>query len=372
MRYGMVGFVCRIPANNEEIQMVDAEQTPVEEELNPFEEYLAFSRSELERIRRESKEIEMLVEQSQGEVEKLAQRNATVSARIHQMQTNFDTLPREDIRETYEAAQDAQQRLFTMRGQLEKLESDQKNMQRYADFLSRTLQILEGRTEDDLLDGENGDSSTMIEKIIDAQEEERRKISRHIHDGPAQALSNFILQSEIALRLFDSDLDQAREEMMNLKTAASSTFSQVRDFIFDLRPMMLDDLGLVPTIRRYLEAYKEKTGLELNLVITGTERRFESHREVLTFRSIQSMLSNVREHAQATQVKVNIDLDENQIRAVVEDNGRGFEAEELFADDSIESSLITIRDRVDQIGGEFDIDTAPGEGTRITFSIPTA
>jgi two-component system sensor histidine kinase DegS len=243
-------------------------------------------------------------------------------------------------------------------------------MQRYADFLSRTLSILEGRSEDDLVEGDNGDNVTMIERIIDAQEEERRKISRHIHDGPAQALSNFILQSEIAMRLFDSDLDQAREEMFNLKTAAASTFSQVRDFIFDLRPMMLDDLGLVPTIRRYLEAYKEKTGLELALVITGTERRFQSHREVLTFRSIQSLLSNVREHAQATQVKVNIDLDEQQIRTVVEDNGRGFEAEQLFSDETADSSLITIRERIDQIGGEFDIDTAPGEGTRITFSIP--
>jgi two-component system sensor histidine kinase DegS len=162
--------------------MSEVDQATTDAELNPFEEYLAFSRSELERIRRESQEIEMLVEQSQGEVEKLAQRNATVSARIHQMQTNFDTLPREDIRSTYEAAQDAQQRLFTMRGQLEKLESDQKNMQRYADFLSRTLQILEGRSEDDLIEGENGDSATIIEIIIDAQEEELRKISRHIHD----------------------------------------------------------------------------------------------------------------------------------------------------------------------------------------------
>lgn len=351
--------------------MVDVNQTSVEEELSPFEEYLAHSRAELERIRRESKEIEMLVEQSQGEVEKLAQRNATVSARIHQMQTNFDTLPREDIRSTYESAQDAQQRLFTMRGQLEKLESDQKNLRRFGEFLTRTLQVLEGRSADDILEEDDGDSATIIERIIDAQEEERRKISRHIHDGPAQALSNFILQSEIAMRLFDSDLDSARDEMVNLRTAAASTFSQVRDFIFDLRPMMLDDLGLVPTIRRYVEAYKEKTGLEFALVITGTERRFESHREVLTFRSIQSMLSNVREHAQATQVKVNIDIDENQIRAIVEDNGRGFEAEEVFSDESRDSSLITIKERIDQIGGEFDLDTSPGEGTRITFSIPT-
>ena len=117
-----------------------------------------------------------------------------------------------------------------------------------------------------------------VEQIIEAQEEERRKISRQIHDGPAQALSNFILQTEIALRLFDIDVGKAREELTSLKASATSTFSHVRDFIFDLRPMMLDDLGLIPTVRRYTDAFKEKTGLNLTLVVTGTERRLESHR----------------------------------------------------------------------------------------------
>src|SRR3970282_2577300 len=115
------------------------------------------------------------------------------------------------------------------------------------------------------------------------------------------------------MRLFDSDQDKTREELNNLKAAANSTFSQIRDYIFDLRPMMLDDLGLVPTVRRYAEAYKEKTGLELNVVVTGTERRLEAHREGLMFRSGQAVLQNVRDHSQATQVKVLLDLDESQV-----------------------------------------------------------
>lgn len=331
---------------------------------------MQLARQELEQVRKEHKEIGMLVEQSQGEVEKLAQRNASIQATVKQIESNFDTIPREDIRNTYEAAQDAQQRLFTMRGQLEKLESDQETLQRYSEFITTTLNVLEGRSPEEMGDLDSP-KVTVIEQIIDAQEEERRKISRQIHDGPAQALSNFILQSEIAMRLFDSDVEKARDELNNLKASASSTFSQVRDYIFDLRPMMLDDLGLVPTIRRYAEAFKEKTGLDLSVVVTGSERRLETHLEVLVFRTVQSLLQNVRDHAQATQAKVLLDLDETQVRATVEDNGRGFDVDAVLGDDEgAAHGLQTIPDRLAQVGGEFEIESQPGEGTKISFWVP--
>ncbi len=216
-------------------------EVEIQEELGPIEVFLEVAREELEQVRKEHKEIGMLVEQSQGEVEKLAQRNASIAATIKQIQSNFDTVPREDIKNTYEAAQDAQQRLFTMRGQLEKLESDQETLQRYAEFIQSTLNLLEGRSPDEVTDLESRTGS-IIEQIIDAQEEERRKISRQIHDGPAQVLANLILQAEIAARLFDTDQDKARQELNDLKASANSTFSHIRDYIFDLRPMMLDDL----------------------------------------------------------------------------------------------------------------------------------
>jgi two-component system sensor histidine kinase DegS len=340
-------------------------------ELSPVEAFVQIARQELEQVRRERQEIGMLVEQSQGEVEKLAQRNASIAATLRQIQSNFDTVPREDIRASYEAAADTQQRLFTMRGQLEKLQSDQTNLQRYIEFINSTLNLLEGRTQDEMADGDSGRGS-VIEQLIEAQEEERRKISRQIHDGPAQSLSNFILQAEIALRLFDTDQNKAREELNNLKASANTTFAQVRDYIFDLRPMMLDDLGLVPTVRRYAEAYKEKTGLELNVVVTGTERRLEAHREVLMFRSIQAMLQNVRDHAQATQVKVTLDLDDAQVRATVEDNGKGFDPEGLEAKDGHGRGLLNLRDRIGMAGGSLEFDSHQGGGSRVVVLIPTA
>jgi two-component system sensor histidine kinase DegS len=256
-----------------------------------------------------------------------------------------------------------------MRGQLEKLESDQTNLQRFADFLAAMLNTLEGRSPDEIgeLEGAKG---SVIEQIIEAQEEERRKISRQMHDGPAQALANFILQAEIALRLFDNDQAKAREELNSLKASASSTFSQVRDYIFDLRPMMLDDLGVVPTVRRYIDAFREKSGLDLSVVVTGVERRLEPHLEVLIFRTVQSLLGNVREHAQATQAKVLVNLDDNQVTATVEDNGKGFNAEEVLEEESAAKGLRTLRDRIEQVGGTLDFDSRAGAGTRVTLKLP--
>ena len=101
--------------------------------------------------------------------------------------------------------------------------------------------------------------------LVNVQEAERQRLSRQMHDGPAQALSNFILQTEIAMRLLDVDPVQARSELGNLKVAAMSTFQKVRNFIFELRPMMLDDLGLAPTIRRYADMFKEQAGVEVSV-----------------------------------------------------------------------------------------------------------
>jgi len=279
--------------------------------------------NDLEQSRRELKEIALMSEQSQLEVNKLAQRNASITAHMQQMHAQFDTLPRADIRMTYESALDAQQRLFVMRGQLEKLQSDKVHLSRYITLIENVIQAIEGGGPSDG-DAPGGSTAHTVEMMIQAQESERQRLSRQMHDGPAQALSNFILQTEIAMRLFDVDQKKAREELENLKVSATGTFRKVRDFIFELRPMMLDDLGLAPTIRKYVEAFKEQTGLDVSLNVTGTERRLESYIEVMLFRAIQELLGNAARHSQATLIKVQVDMGTKSVRVSVDDNGKGF------------------------------------------------
>lgn len=326
--------------------------------------------SELQQVTLNLKEITLMLTQSQLEVKKLAQRNATITAHLQQVQGQFDSLPRRDIRTAYDSALDTQQRLFVMRGQLEKLESDRSNLNHFKAIIERVYQVLDGAAPLDSSTRGPVASAGTVEMMIQAQEEERQRLSRKMHDGPAQALSNFILQTDIAVRLFDIDQNKAREELASLKMSSTSAFQKVRDFIFELRPMMLDDLGLVPTLKRYVDAYKEKPGMEIHLSVVGMDRRLEPYLEVMIFRAVQELLSNASRQDQASQVKVQVDMGEDNIKVIVDDNGKGFDIETM--DEPSNMSLKLIQERVEMLGGYYEIDSVVGRGTRVTFQVPAA
>jgi two-component system sensor histidine kinase DegS len=321
--------------------------------------------AELEETERALREVTLMIEQSHGEVMKLSQRNAAITAHLQQLQNQFDQMPPQEIRNVYDSALDAQQRLFVMRGQLEKLQSEKSHLERYRSTLERTRALPSAALPSGSV---SRGPLASVEMLVNAQETERQRLSRQMHDGPAQALSNFILQTEIAMRLMDVDSSQARDELNSLKASAMGTFQKVRNFIFELRPMMLDDLGLAPTVRRYADAFKEQAGLDINVTITGHERRLEPYLEVMLFRAIQELLGNAARHSQATLVKVTVDLGEDRIRVSVDDNGRGFDPETIQQGNSL--GLKLIRERTEMLGGSFEIDSAVGKGTRILFAVP--
>lgn len=336
------------------------ENTQENEELNV--------QAELDETESSLKEISLMIEQSQDEVGKLTQRNAAITAHLQQKQSNSSSMSVEDVRMAYDSALEAQQRLLVMRSQLEKLQNDKGHLERYKTALTQIGLESTDQAASSSPGGKRRESAN-IEMIVNAQESERQRLSRQMHDGPAQALSNFILQAEIAMRLLSVDVEQAREELNSLKASAMRTFQKVRNFIFELRPMMLDDLGLVPTIRRYAETFKEQSGMSLNLMVSGTERRLEPYLEVMVFRALQELLGNASRHSHATVIKVYVDVGDNLIKVSVDDNGKGFDPETVEQDKSL--GLKIIRDRVEMLGGDFDIDTSVGKGTRIAFSVPT-
>jgi two-component system sensor histidine kinase DegS len=334
---------------------------------NPWETLKASLKVELEQKQREIQEIDLMIEQSQLEVNKLTQRNTTITARLQQVQSQFESIPRADIRASYDAALDAQQRLFVMRGQLDKLVSDRAQYANYQMLLERVLDVDGGGRSESRSTSASSTGQT-VEMMIRAQEAERQRLARQMHDGPAQALSNFILQTEIAMRLFDVDQTKAKEELATMKSAATTTFQKVRDFIFELRPMMLDDLGLTPTLTRFVEAFKEQTGMDIRLTVSGLEQRLEPYLEVMIFRAVQELLSNAQRHSQAIQVWVQVDATEADVKISVDDNGKGFEADSIQERGGM--GLKVIRDRVEMLGGQMEIESTPGKGTRVSFEIP--
>ncbi len=335
--------------------------------------FLEDTYKQYEKTQAELQEIDVLVKQSAAEVERLAQRNTRVASYLNQLQTNFDTIPREDIKEGYEALINAQQRLFTMRGQLEKLQSDQRNLRRLAEMQRRLLAVTEGLTELPDVPQRARDQLNIV-RVVQTEEAARQVLVRRMHDGPASSLSNFILQAEICERFFDIDPEKARAELKALKQSAAETFNAVKGFIFDLRPMMLDDLGVVPTLRRYIESFEEKHGIKVTMNTTGQAIRLEPHVEVTVFRAVQELMNNARVHGQASDIEVLVDQDEERVLVVVEDNGGGFSVDETFAEDSSRATigLPTLQDRIAMLDGELNIQSNLGQGTRVEFTIPAS
>jgi two-component system sensor histidine kinase DegS len=331
---------------------------------------------EHDQIQKELKEIDVLIRQSTTEVEKLAQRNTQIAGRVRQMEMNIDTYPREDIRELYAAAHEAQMRLFMMRSQLEQLQTRQQNLELQGQRLSRVVELAGQIAPADVVRAPGGPpgSQSDIVRVIEAQENERQRLARQMHDGPAQSLTNLILQAEICERLFDTDPIQARVELGNLKNATNATFQKIRDFILTLRPMMLDDLGLMPTLKQYVQDFEEKTKLATNFTVMGREGRLPSHVEVALFRMIQELLTNIHTHAHATHAQVTLDFQNGIVSASIEDDGSGFDVGEVQSPSQQRKGLglPTIQERAEMLGGRVQIESRIGRGTKIRIELPVA
>jgi two-component system sensor histidine kinase DegS len=336
---------------------------------------------EMKRLRDKLAELKVQIDQTQLVVDREQHHNADVAAELRIIQDNIETVPRQDIRVKYDEAINARVRLTTMRDQLEKFQNTRDMLEQQQALLAHTLNRLQGvdsvPSPTDPDKGGSGKGGVNVVRIIQAQEDERQRLARQMHDGPAQSLTNFILQAEICQRLFDRNPARAAEELNNLKSVASVTFQKVREFIFDLRPMMLDDLGVVPTVRRYVDNFKEKNDISVKLDILGEERRLQTHREVMIFRGIQELMAMSRDYANAGEISILLDISGDTIKITVADNGRGFDADQGFsneegAHDPRSAALVTLREKFELIGGSLTTFSAEDQGTEVRLELPAS
>lgn len=332
--------------------------------------------ADLDKSKRELSELETLLRQTGTEVEKLAQRELTVANRLRDLEVNVDKYNKVDIKNFYTSAQEVQMRLLMMRGQLEQLQFRQqmiKTRQSQLLELITTLEALGPVSAGGGAAARGGDETNAIASIIQAQENERLRISTQMHDGPAQSMSNLVLRAEICQRMFDRDAEMARAELSGLKTSINTTLQDVRRFIFDLRPMTLDDLGLVPTLRRYVQQFTEKNKVDVNFMAPNMEGRLPPHYEIAIFRFVQEALNNVAKHASASQARVVVDNAGGSIHVSVEDDGSGFPLSEVLSEGNGRRNLgiATMRQQAEALlHGEFGIESAIGRGTRVAAVIP--
>jgi two-component system sensor histidine kinase DegS len=211
-------------------------------------------------------------------------------------------------------------------------------------------------------------------RIIKAQEEERLRVAREIHDGPAQSMANVVLRAEICEKLMNVEPEKVKAELQDLKTMVKESLQEVRKIIFDLRPMALDDLGIVPTLRRFIAEIQKRGDRDISIeliVLGGEAQRMSGVLEVAVFRLVQESLNNILKHASANRAVIRLEILPQQVNVSVSDDGCGFNTDGILQNRQVECyGLLGMRERVDLLDGQMKVSSSPGKGTEIHISIP--
>lgn len=199
-----------------------------------------------------------------------------------------------------------------------------------------------------------------------AREDERRRLAREIHDGPAQVLTNAIYAIQIAEQVARRAPEQVAEELQRVRELLKDGVVEIRRFMFDLRPTMLQDQGLAPTLRRYVEDYNRFFAKRITLSMEEPLPPLTPEQELTIFRIVQEALQNIHKHAGA-DAEASIDLRHQNgvLELTIADTGRGFDPSTVVARPGTGAGLPGMRERAKLAGAELTVDSAPGSGTVI-------
>ncbi|MFQ6077625.1 MAG: ATP-binding protein [Thermodesulfobacteriota bacterium] len=211
-----------------------------------------------------------------------------------------------------------------------------------------------------------------ISRIIDAQEGERRRISRELHDELGGALTAIKYNLEIIERDLPEDLSDGKERLKEVEALSTQILGQLRTLSHDLRPPMLDDLGLLPTLRWYIENYGKRCKIKTHYEAIGFPEKVDPELETTLYRVIQEALTNIAKHARADDVHVHLSSTDLAITVTITDNGAGFDPQEVSTLDTQKRGfgIMGMQERVSSLGGRIDIRSRQGAGTQITIEIP--
>ncbi|MBI4503925.1 MAG: HAMP domain-containing protein [Chloroflexi bacterium] len=214
----------------------------------------------------------------------------------------------------------------------------------------------------------------LLRKIISAQEDERYRLARELHDETAQTLGALSISLDRARDTLESSRPHAMEQILEAKAIATRLLEETRRLMLDLRPLVLDDLGLGPAIRWYAETHLEEQGVAATVEVDQPATRLPKHVEISLFRVIQEAVNNIAKHAQARQAHVRLAFRGSVATAVIADDGKGFDADRVLGSGApVESvGLLGMLERVRLLNGHIRIRSREGTGTEVAVEIPIA
>ena len=204
-------------------------------------------------------------------------------------------------------------------------------------------------------------------QVTAAQEEERQRIARELHDGLGPDLASLNLRLLTVRRLLAREGHPAADEIQEMAEQAQASIRDIRRLIKDLRPVALDELGLVPALREHLARCEQEHDLLVEFVAHESER-LPASIETALFRIVQEAVNNVLRHAEAQHVCVTLMRDPHQARLSIADDGQGFDTQRSWSSKHV--GLWSMRERVEQLGGRFEVRSTPGQGTTVTTVVP--
>jgi len=322
-----------------------------------------------------------------NEVDALEAQDKLMRKKLVEVSKKFDSYNEDEIKSVYEKASDIRvkfimkqnderqlrERRDTLEIALKKSIKNIDNSERVVNQIGIAMSYLEGDILS-VLEGADKSSEMFIGiKILEAQENERKRISRDIHDGPAQHIANIIMKADICSIIIQKDLNAGLNELIDLKESVKVALKEVRSIIFDLRPMSLDDLGLNKTIEQTVKSISEDFNIDIKLKLKPMQTEVESIIQVAIFRIIQEIFNNIKKHSKAKHVEVKLDYGTKYIRLLISDDGIGFNVEETLKRVKTKGTsygLIGILDRVNQLQGEIHIESLSGAGSVYNVVLP--
>lgn len=360
-------------------EMVDVVSNSKEEIFALGEE----SRNQQEALQLELTQVKQDVLQLIEDNDQLERKLKQSRIRLSEVSKHFDQYNEEQVRAVYNDTHELQTQVVLQRQKEEGLikrreELEQRiralsvSIERSEILMSKTNVILTYLMTDFQSINETIESAKESQefglKIIEAQEDERRNLSREMHDGPAQMLANVMIRSEIVGKTFrEKGIEEGLKEVRTMKEMVRQSLYEVRRVIYDLRPMALDDLGLVPTLRKYLATTEEYHQVRIEFITRGKEERFLQKFETAAFRLIQEAVQNAIKHAEPTVIRVVYENTPQFLNLHINDNGKGFDPSEK-RDGSF--GIIGMRERIDMLNGKLEIDSKPGGGTKVKIALP--
>lgn len=341
-------------------------------------------RREYDSLIDELRDVRRMVGQIIEEGDELEAKSRLARKRLSEVSMHFKDYTEVEVREAYEKAHQIQMDL-TMNRQTEKqLRGRRDDIERRLVGLTETIDKAERLVSQitvvmNYLTSDLKKMTEVIEdakmkqdfglKIIEAQEEERKRLSREIHDGPAQMMANVMMRSDLIEKVYNEyGAKDALSEVKNLKKMVRNALYEVRRIIYDLRPMALDDLGLVPTLKKYLQTIEEyHSTTRITYKNIGEEKRLPSKFEVALFRLVQESVQNALKHADAGEIIVKLEMKPDKITILIKDDGQGFDPKERKAESF---GIIGMRERVELLSGDITIDSKIGKGTVVLIQVP--